>query len=89
MILSDHDLKALVASNNLVVKPLTENTIQQNGIDFIISDQVGEQAYAKTRVIYSTSNESIKDHYKINKANDDGCFIFLPFIITCLLHKRK
>jgi dCTP deaminase len=78
MILSDHDLREMLASNQLVVEPLTEKAIQQNGIDLSLYTEIGEQTGTNNLdAIDSTSNESVSDHFRATQSSD-GVFVFSP-----------
>lgn len=76
MILSDCDLKNLIKSNRLVIEPLADDTIQQNGIDFKMANELAMSAPPTgTEIMDCTSNEGIKKFYHIVKSNDSH-FVF-------------
>lgn len=78
MIISDSDLKNLIESNHLLIEPLTDDTVQQNGIDFRLGDELAiNEAHSNVEVLESTSSESIRRFYRIIKSID-GHFVFLP-----------
>jgi dCTP deaminase len=75
--LSDHDLRMLINSNELFVSPINGNTIQQNGIDFRLADEIGEQTPTDEAIIDTSSTESVKSHYKTSKSTE-GFFHITP-----------
>lgn len=78
MIMSDRDLKNLIKSNHMVIDPLADDTIQQNGIDFKMSDEIAQRiATTNNEIMDSTSSEEIKKFYHLAKGNE-GCFVFSP-----------
>jgi dCTP deaminase len=89
MIMSDRDLKDLLKSNKLIVKPLCEDSIQQNGIDFKISNEIAACRETNcNELIDSTSNEDIKKFYH-TLVSDNGYFVFYPLHHYLLLTQEK
>ncbi|MGD0643585.1 MAG: dCTP deaminase [Candidatus Bathyarchaeia archaeon] len=87
--MSDRDLKDLFNSGKLRVEPLHDDSIQQNGIDFRISDEIAECRQSNTNeVMDSTSNEEIRKFYHIIAA-EKGFFVFSPLHHYLLLTKEK
>jgi len=78
MILSDFELKHTISSKRLIVEPLSEDTIQQNGIDLKISNEIA-MGTKRNDVAWmdATSNEDIKRFYEIIKS-EDGSLILSP-----------
>jgi len=73
MILSDFELKRMISSKKLTVEPLSEDTIQQNGIDLKINDEIAMGTKrTDADCIDATSNEDIKRFYKIIKSKDES-----------------
>jgi dCTP deaminase len=78
MILSDFELKHMISSKRLTVEPLSEDTIQQNGIDLKINNEIAMGTKRDDAAcIDATSSEDIKRFYEIIKS-DDGIFILSP-----------
>jgi dCTP deaminase len=78
MILSDSALKQAIKSNQLVIEPLSDDTIQQNGVDLKINNELGISIpEGKTGVVDSTSSEEIRKFYEILES-DNGYFILSP-----------
>jgi dCTP deaminase len=78
MILSDFELKHMISSKRLIVEPLSEDTIQQNGIDLKISNEVAMGIKRNdAECMDATSNEDIKRFYEIIKS-EDGSLILSP-----------
>lgn len=78
MILSDFELKHMVSFKRLIIEPLSEDTIQQNGIDLKISEEIAMGTKRNdVACIDATSNEDIKKFYEIIKS-DDGSFVLSP-----------
>lgn len=74
--MSDYDLKNMIKSSRLVIEPLADDTVQQNGIDFKMSDELAVSVGANSaEAIDSSSNEEIKESYNIVKSNN-GHFVF-------------
>jgi dCTP deaminase len=87
--MSDHDLKNMIKSNHLVIEPLSEDAVQQNGIDFRVGNEFAiSTATAGTETIDSTSSEDIKRFYRISKS-DNGYFVFSPLHHYLLTTKEK
>ena len=78
MILSDNNLRTMIRDNHLVIEPLSEDTIQQNGVDFRMDEEIAiNTAIADSETIDSTSSEEIKKFYQIIKSNGEN-FVFSP-----------
>jgi dCTP deaminase len=79
MILSDRNLRKLIKSSRLVIEPLTIHTVQQNGIDFSMGDElaIGTSA-SDTEIINSKSSVDIRKFYQIVKIGERH-FVFSPF----------
>ncbi|MEM2144589.1 MAG: dCTP deaminase, partial [Candidatus Jordarchaeaceae archaeon] len=78
MILSDRNLRELIKSNQLIIEPLDSETVQQNGIDFCMGDELAiVTSTSNTEIINSKSSTDIRKFYQIVK-NEEGHFIFSP-----------
>ena len=87
--MGDCDLKDLLKSNKLIVDPLSDDSIQQNGIDFKIGNEIAEcRPTNKNEVMDSTSNDEIRKFYHSIEA-DNGYFVFSPLHHYLLLTKEK
>ena len=88
MIMSDRNLRDLIKSNQLLIDPLTDDTVQQNGIDFRIGDELAIGSLATNiEIIDSQSSADIKKFFKIVKG-EGGNFVFSP-LRHYLLTTRK
>jgi dCTP deaminase len=66
MILSDCDIKQMIALKCLKIEPLSLDTIQQNGIDLKLGDKIATTLKSTTlETIDSSSSEEIKKAYTI------------------------
>jgi dCTP deaminase len=78
MILSDFELKHMISSKRLTVDPLSQDTIQQNGIDLKVSNEIAVGTKSKDAAcIDATSSEDIKKFYETIRS-EDGSFILSP-----------
>jgi dCTP deaminase len=76
--MSDRNLRKLIKSNNLLIEPLAADTIQQNGIDFRIGDELASGTLtSNTEIINSKSSDDIMKFYQIVK-NENAAFVFSP-----------
>ncbi len=74
MILSDRDIKILIKSGELVVNPLSNDTIRENGLDLKLGNQYC--AFKKTDIILDPNNpKEAKEFYECNSSNS---FIIEP-----------
>jgi dCTP deaminase len=73
MILSDNDIKRAIESENLKIQPLSDDTIQQNGVDFRVSNEfaVGS-SNGNAEMIDGGSSQSINSFFKISKCNKEN-----------------
>ncbi len=78
MILSDAKLLEIINSKQLLIEPINNKTIQQNGIDFTVSNElaVGKPT-ANGEPIDASSSDSIKDAFQVMKCIDSA-FIVEP-----------
>jgi len=78
MIISDFDLHNYLRSGCLIVEPISENTVQQNGIDLRLSD---EMAIGKVRSdvpsIQAYRTGEVEKSFEITKAKN-GMFLIPP-----------
>ncbi|MDP8003579.1 MAG: dCTP deaminase [Caldisphaera sp.] len=74
MILSDRDIKILIKSDELIINPLSDDTIRENGVDLKLGSQYC--AFKKTNVVLDPNNpgDSI-NYYECNKSDS---FIIEP-----------
>lgn len=78
MIMSDRNLRKLIESDQLVIEPLVDGSIQQNGIDFSIADELAiGTSGSNTEIIDSKSSADIKKFFQIVKS-EEGHFVFSP-----------
>lgn len=78
MILSDFELKHMISSKRLMVEPLSDDTVQQNGVDLKISNEIAMGiSRSNAECMDSTLNEDIRKFYEIIKSID-GHFILSP-----------
>ena len=78
MILSDLNLREIINSKQLIIEPLKENAIQQNGLDFRLNDELAAGTSTNSNdIIDSTSSESIKKFFQVTKT-DNGYFVLEP-----------
>jgi dCTP deaminase len=78
MILSDFKLKQMIESKHLVIEPLSGDTIQQNGVDLKLNNEIAMGISIKNpEIIDSTSSEEIRKFYKIMESNN-GYFVLSP-----------
>ena len=77
MILSDHNLREMIRDSHLVIEPLSEGTVQQNGVDFRMDEEIGISTTIDSEIIDSTSSAEIKKFYQILKSDEEH-FIFSP-----------
>jgi dCTP deaminase len=78
MILSDCDLRKLIRAKDLVVEPLSDNSIQQNGVDFRISNEIATiKAELNNQVMDSSSIDAVQSFYHV-QVTTEGFFVFLP-----------
>ena len=76
MILSDRNLRELIKSNQLVIDPLSDGAVQQNGIDFSVGNELAIGApTSNTEIIDSKSSDYIKRFFQIVKC-EEGHFVF-------------
>jgi dCTP deaminase len=78
MILSDRDIKQMIANKCIQIEPLSPDTIQQNGIDLKLGDKMATTPKSITlETIDSSSSEEIKKAYII-LASDNNKFAIEP-----------
>ena len=88
MIMSDCDLTKLLESGQLIIDPLSKDTIQQNGIDFKIGNEIGERTRnAAEKIIDSKSTEDIKNSFLVTENESD--FILSPLQHYLLTTKER
>lgn len=81
MILGDEDLRAVIEQKRLIINPLTEKSIRENGIDLTISNEIGIEKQMWGNVD-SHSEEDINNRFKIIKAEE--FFIIKPHSFNLL-----
>lgn len=88
MIISDFDLRNYLKSRRLIIEPLSDNSIQQNGIDFKLSD---EMAIGKVRsdvfAIPAYKNGEAKKSFEMLRA-ENGMFL-VPAKTNILFSTRE
>ncbi len=78
MILSDSELKKMIQSKRLIIEPLSDDTIQQNGVDFRTGNEIAVVAPRNdAELMDASSDEEIKKSYEMIRS-DDGHFILSP-----------
>ncbi|RLF16133.1 MAG: dCTP deaminase [Thermoprotei archaeon] len=80
MILSDFDLRNYIKSGRLVVKPFTESTLRENGIDLRIGDQIArlkrtDKVFDITQFM-KNGGYNIGDFFEIEEGEE---FLIRPF----------
>jgi len=71
MILSDFELKHMISSKRLVVEPLSDDTVQQNGVDLKISSEIAMgTSRSNAECMDASSNEETKRFYEIVKSRN-------------------
>lgn len=91
MILSDSKLKRLISSKCLVIEPLSDDSIQQNGVDFRMTDELAMRASAEiSEIIDGASTDSVKKSFHVSKSVD-GYFVLAPlqnYLLTTREHLK-
>jgi len=78
MILSDFELKHMISSKRLMIEPLSEDTVQQNGVDLRISNEIAMGiTRSDAKYVDTTSDEEIRKFYETIKSGD-GYFVLSP-----------
>ncbi len=68
----------MISSKRLVIEPLSDDTIQQNGVDLKINNEIAMGVRGTNDACMdATSNEDIRKFYEIMK-NSNGQFVLLP-----------
>jgi dCTP deaminase len=68
MILSDYDIKNMIDSKRLIIKPLRDDSIRENGVDFRLNSEVGRHNnLGKEFVVDPSDAEHVKTLYRIEK----------------------
>ncbi len=68
MILSDFDIKGMIAQKRLVVKPFSKDLVRENGMDFRLADQIAHHnTFGKDFVLDPSDEDTISKSYKISK----------------------
>ncbi len=68
MILSDYDIKGMVRSGRLVIKPFFNDTIRENGIDMRLSDEIARHALHSDKFVMDPCKEdAIKSGFKLEQ----------------------
>ncbi len=75
MILSDRDIKNYIQNKKLVISPLSNDTIRENGIDLKIGDQIARFLRLKEPVDINNESE-IRKAYAIEKGHE---FVIEPY----------
>ncbi len=71
MILSDYDIKGMIRSKRLVIRPFFPDTVRENGIDLRLSDEIARhRAYKDDFVMDPTNIELIRKSYAIEKSKN-------------------
>lgn len=87
MIMSDYNLRKLIKSKKLEIDPLSEDSIQQNGVDFRVADEMGKRVCNKNKkIIDSSSSSEIRESFQIIKSNNEK-FVMEPlqhYLLTTL-----
>jgi dCTP deaminase len=84
MILGDRDLKYFLAQKRIVVDPLSDNTIHENGMDFRIGNEILRMK--ETQKVFDASGENnFDDFFEIEKGDS---FIIKPYEHVLLVTKE-
>jgi len=79
MILSRRDLLTLIKSNKLVLKPFSEDTVRENGVDLRIGEDVAVLLNNPNPIDPDDlSSIDLSEYYKLFKIDD--CFILQPYM---------
>lgn len=76
MILSDRDLRALLASGRLVIEPLDEDAVQPSSIDLRVGSQF--RVFANSRRPYIDVRQPMDDLTELVEASEEEPFILHP-----------
>ncbi len=79
MILSDSELKRLISSKQLLIEPLNDDTIQQNGVDLRVANQRARRVNS-VEIIDGSSRADISSSFEIENSVDNS------FVISPLSH---
>ncbi len=74
MILSDKDIKLSINKGELLISPLSDDTIRENGVDLRIGDEILRFIYNKEAV--DINDKSILEKIYIKEKVDDSFVIF-------------
>ncbi len=72
MILGDRDLKYYLEKKWIVIEPLSEDTIRENGVDLRVGDQIAR--FRKTNKVY-TVGDDLKEFYEFESGEE---FVICP-----------
>lgn len=70
MILGDEDLKTYIKDGKLIINPLTDESIRENGIDLTIDNEIGIEKEIWKNVDSHNEND-IKERFEIIKSTKD------------------
>ncbi len=84
MSFSDFDLKAYISAGRLIIKPLKEDTIQQNGVDLHIGKEIG---FPKKNGVLDLAENRPEDFFEIKEITREG--IEIPKFTSILLHTEE
>ncbi len=71
--LSDRKIRELISSGKLVIDPLREDTIQQNGVDLRIGSEIG--LLKEGEEILDLADPNVERFFTIKKIKEDGIVI--------------
>lgn len=90
MILGDSDLRDVINEGKLIVTPLTDKSIRENGIDLTIDNEIGIEKNLWGN-IDSHNEDDVRERFKIIKATKDltgEYFVIKPQSFTLLTTKE-
>jgi len=71
-LLSDRKIRELISSGKLIIDPLKKDTIQQNGVDLRIGQEVGFQ---KGRGVLDLADPNVERFFAIKRMGKEGILI--------------
>jgi len=84
MILGDRDLKYFLAQKRIVVEPLSDNTIHENGMDLRVGNEILRMK--ETNTVFDASGENNFDEFFKKETGDS--FIINPYEHVLLVTKE-
>lgn len=78
MILGDEDLRYYLEKGKIIVSPIRDDTIRENGLDLRIANEIAVEKRSKGRIIDSHSMNDCRNRYEICRCINDCYFIIEP-----------